>query len=36
MLYMDTQNDGEKVTPFEIWPFLVSMLVFGDVFPLLS
>ena len=29
---MDTQNDGlEKVTPFKIWPCLVSMLVFGGV-----
>ena len=29
---MDTQNDGlEKVAPFYIWPFLVSMLDFRGV-----
>ena len=30
---MDTQNDGlEKVDPFKIWPFLVSMLDFWGVY----
>ena len=29
---MDTQNDGlEKVTPFNMWPFLVSMFKFWGI-----